>query len=44
MQIILLDKVVNLGNLGDIVKVGRLRSQLPDPFGRCPSCDSCCQG
>ena len=31
MQIILLDKVANLGNLGDVVKVkGRLRPQLPD--------------
>ena len=32
MQIILLEKIANLGNLGDVVKVqGRLRAQLPDP-------------
>ncbi len=40
MQIILLEKVVNLGNLGDIVKVkGRLRSQLPDPPRPRTPCD-----
>jgi large subunit ribosomal protein L9 len=30
MQVILLEKVANLGNLGDVVEVqGRLRTQLP---------------
>jgi len=35
MQLILLEKVVNLGQLGDIVKVkGRLWPQFPDPQGK----------
>ena len=35
MQVILLEKVANLGELGDVVKVqGRLRAQLPDPAGQ----------
>ena len=35
MQIILLEKVVNLGQLGDVVKVKQgLRAQLPDPAGQ----------